>query len=323
MDFFGENHDPTHSFAANKRFVDWQYYMPDAGEYNILIAKGDSGMLGVLAYIPNTFFDSEMLPERKFIWTTNWLVKRGYKGFVGLDLLYSLPKHENCENIGTVGQTAASGMFYQKIGYRIGKLEHYFFVNENVGNFKVLSGYNWSCADTPQADAERGSLLLKPINSLIGLDSPLILEYLRNAEPCKSPAFFENKYVKNPFYKYYIYGIISEGKAAAAMVCRVANHNGANVVRLVEYIGRAEYLADSRLQDILDEHNAEYMDFYCAGVPHDMLCQAGFMQNTGEQGLIVPNYFEPFQNSNIEIAYAYKFPECCIFKGDGDRDHPR
>lgn len=317
MKFFGENHDSSHVLASNRQFVDWQYYVPDAEQYNILIAKDESGILGLLAYIPNTFFDRAIPRALQFIWTANWLVKKAYKGFVGLDLFYSLPKYENCEALGIVGLTDEAGMFYEKMGYRVGKLDQYFFVNQHVNHFKILSGYEHTGRQMPCVTNDTRHL------SPCVLSSPLILEYINASKPYKSRNFFEKKYVKNPFYKYFLYGITVAGEVAAVLVCRVVQHNGTNVVRLVEYIGRAEYLAEARLQDILEDHNAEYIDFYCAGISHDTLSQAGFLLNTGARGLIVPSYFEPFQNTNIEIAYAYRFPACCIFKGDGDRDHPR
>jgi len=322
MDFFGENHDAGHVLAANRRFVDWQYYVPETDNYNILTAKDESGILGLFAYIPNTFFDCGIPHERKFIWTANWLAKKDHKGFAGLDLLYSMPKLENCENLGVVGLTAEAGKFYQKTGYRVGKLRQYFFVNRNVDEFRVLSVESMELrAKNLNADF-RGFSRIWRIKSMSGFrNSPLISEYFDTAAPYKSLAFFENKYIKNPFYKYFAYGIEAGGGLAAIIICRVVSHNGANVVRLVEYAGCAEYLADASLQDILDEHDAEYLDFYCAGIPHELLIQAGFLLNTGD--FIIPNYFEPFQNTNVEIAYAYKFPECYIFKGDGDRDHPR
>jgi hypothetical protein len=326
MEFFGENHDPLHIFASNRQFVDWQYYVPESHDYNILIAKDDNSILGLFAYIPNTFFDSDIPPEHKFVWTANWLVKKDYKGFVGLDLFYSLPKYERCKNLGIIGLTDGAAKFYQKLGYRVGKLKHYFFVNENIDRFKILGGYKRLCADAQRTSGGYGGRIER-IDSFIGLESLPVFEYLISAEPCKSAAFFENKYLRSPFYNYIIYALKNESGIAAALVCRVVSHNCAKVVRAVEYIGRAEYLAEARLQYILDEHNAEYIDLYCEGIPHDMLGKAGFMLNTGQHGLIVPNYFEPFKNANIEIAYAYKFAQpngqCYIFKGDGDRDHPR
>ena len=42
--------------------------------------------------------------------------------------------------------------------------------------------------------------------------------------------------------------------------------------------------------------------------------------------MIIPEYFEPFVRSNIDLMYGYKtsvkYPPVRIFKADGDRDRP-
>ena len=44
------------------------------------------------------------------------------------------------------------------------------------------------------------------------------------------------------------------------------------------------------------------------------------------EGLVIPNYFEPFEQKNIDIKFAYKtaqsLPPVRLFKADGDQDRP-
>ena len=65
---------------------------------------------------------------------------------------------------------------------------------------------------------------------------------------------------------------------------------------------------------------------YSFGVPINLLEEAGLTNRKNEEGLIIPNYFEPFVKENVDITYAYKaddhHPPIRLFKGDGDQDRP-
>ena len=52
---------------------------------------------------------------------------------------------------------------------------------------------------------------------------------------------------------------------------------------------------------------------------------AGFKLLEDLTEVIIPNYFEPVINENIDILFAYKKKENIkfnIYKGDGDQDRP-
>ena len=109
---------------------------------------------------------------------------------------------------------------------------------------------------------------------------------------------------------------------------RVIAHNTSRVLQIVDYFGNAaglDGLIDG-FQDLLQEYNAEYIDFYNIGLPSDMLAKSGFIMREHSRSVIIPNYFEPFVRENINVLFAYKksksdFP-VRLFKGDGDQDRP-
>ena len=78
---------------------------------------------------------------------------------------------------------------------------------------------------------------------------------------------------------------------------------------------------------MLEEYEAEYLDLYSHGVPLKILKQAGFINREKVEGLVIPNYFEPFEQKNIDLRFAYKtdqsLPPVRLFKADGDQDRPQ
>ena len=78
---------------------------------------------------------------------------------------------------------------------------------------------------------------------------------------------------------------------------------------------------------MLEEYDAEYIDLYSHGVQIELLEQAGFINRKKVNNLIIPNYFEPFEQKNIDLTFAYKtiqtLPPVRLFKADGDQDRPQ
>ena len=75
--------------------------------------------------------------------------------------------------------------------------------------------------------------------------------------------------------------------------------------RIVDFLGQEKYLSNSvnQIIGLLKDRQAEYIDFYQYGLNELALEKAFFRNKNQNEGLIVPNYFEPFENRNIEINY--------------------
>jgi hypothetical protein len=96
----------------------------------------------------------------------------------------------------------------------------------------------------------------------------------------------------------------------------------------VDFIGPNETfpLLHNFVLDLLKTYNAEYLDLYSYGIPSLLLQKAGFINRQKIKGLIIPNYFEPFERKNVDLIFAYKssqmHPAVRLFKADGDQDRP-
>ena len=96
-------------------------------------------------------------------------------------------------------------------------------------------------------------------------------------------------------------------------------------IRFVDYIGERTLISGigAFLKNLLSETDgAEYIDFYCAGINEEDVYEAGFVEVNEEDGNIIPNYFEPFVQENIDIWVDSREYNSLFTKADADQDRP-
>ena len=70
------------------------------------------------------------------------------------------------------------------------------------------------------------------------------------------------------------------------------------------------------------ENQYEYIDLMAGTLPVELMSKSGFVLREPEDTNIIPTYFEPFVQENINIWYQKSDPDIVIFKADGDQDRP-
>jgi hypothetical protein len=122
------------------------------------------------------------------------------------------------------------------------------------------------------------------------------------------------------------YGIFHEDKIVTILSIRKISVNNSNVLRIVDVIGELTNLPNlhAQFQLLLKNHNAEYVDMLNYGVEQNAILNIGFKELDFNGNLIIPNYFEPFEQKNVKVEFACKTPfeQFVIFKGDSDQDRP-
>ena len=76
-----------------------------------------------------------------------------------------------------------------------------------------------------------------------------------------------------------------------------------------------------QIDDWLKQWNCEYIDCYETGVQDNYFVEGGWKE-ISETEDIIPEYFYPFEQRNIDIYYMSTLPDVILFKGDGDMDRP-
>ena len=142
--------------------------------------------------------------------------------------------------------------------------------------------------------------------------------------PYKDAWYVSHRFFEHPVYHYEVYLLRDDDKAYAVMVIRRVEHEGHECLRIVDYMGDIKALSgvSSALRGLMTD-KSEYIDLYNYGYPPEDICAAGFTERTKEDENIIPNYFEPFVQKNVECWFNSDAKDnFVICKADADQDRP-
>lgn len=320
--FIHDHWNPGHVLARSSALLDWQHGDPAAKRYNFLLARDeDAGIVGLLGFIPTSRYDPDLANGNETLWLTTWKVREGYAHGLGLLLLRTLTTRLRPAWIGTVGLNPATRGIYAALGYKVGTLTRHALLNEALVGRRLAQLPPGGSVFVPTT----GSTALKPLSAQtfwaetkgLGLDQS-------EQVPRKSLAYLYNRYVRHPFYAYQLY-LAVDGRAAAVIAVRACRHDDAVALRVVDVLGNPAALVGCgpAFRCLLDEAEAEYIDFYCSGF-EESLAAAGFRPLRAEDDLILPGHFEPFEQRNVTLLYSLQGRDgpIVICKGDADQDRP-
>lgn len=143
----------------------------------------------------------------------------------------------------------------------------------------------------------------------------------------KDDWYIERRYFMFPYYQYIVFGISKNSNKFfdSIIIAREVTQNGVKILRIVDFIGLDEDLAglSSALDKLINKNRYEYIDFYQHGIPKDIMESMGMTLKDHDDPNIIPNYFEPFKQVNIDIDFsATDITNLYVFKGDSDQDRP-
>lgn len=326
--FIDEHWRKDHIFAKSKGLLDWQHRDQNGGHYNFIvgveIASGD--IHGVLGFIPLSQFDAA-IPAERLCWMAIWKVcaaARGHK--LGRNLMAYLAEHIKPDCISTVGATEMTLRMYAEQGYRVGRMVQHYILNPAIEKFVLvaLNGATRPTVDSKTVTSEK-TLSRVSEDELLAADPSVFDRQL--AIPQKTPAYIINRYCRHPLYRYTVYHIVGSGQVQGLIVTRNCEHRSVHAIRVVEFVGPDAALTGlgAAWLNLLTLENAEYIDFYSAGIPLDILAASDFHHRREDDRIVVPNYFEPFSQKTVEIDYMIS-PDVRlpfrIVKGDSDQDRP-
>ena len=326
--FIGEHWRRDHIFAKSKALLDWQHRVQNNGHYNFIVGidLASREIHGVLGFIPLSQFDAA-IPNGRLCWMAIWKVRAAARGHkLGRDLMAFLADEIKPDCISTVGATEMTLGMYAEQGYQVGRMVQHYILHPAMEKFALaaLNGTPRPIVDRNAATAEK--TLSRVSEDELRAANSNIFERQR-AIPQKTLAYIINRYCRHPLYRYTVYHIVRSGQIEGLIVTRTCEHRAARAIRVVEFIGPNAALIGlgTAWLDLLISENAEYVDFYSAGIPLEILADSGFHHRRGEDRIVVPNYFEPFTQETVEIDYmisADVTQPFRIVKGDSDQDRP-
>lgn len=321
VDFIKNYWKTDHIFVKSIELLNFQHYDNALSRYNFIIGfntltKEIDGIIGI---IPLSQFDPE-LSINMDTWGGIWKVRTDVKNKEISNLgakLFSI--FDLYSSHGSIGMSKIAIFLHKIRKYKIGILNQYYILNNKVDDFKVAKNIN--IKKHYFIEGHRSKIKIKYIEDLLEYhDSDFKDTYF----PKKSINYFYNRFQKHPLYKYNFWEIY-DTNSKSIIVTRKISLFGASILRIVDVYGRLEKFDSlfDQFQEILHFENAEYIDILNFGIPEIIFIKLGFYKLDVKGNLVIPNYFEPFLQENIEINCAYKCTgEYIIFKADSDQDRP-
>jgi len=207
-----------------------------------------------------------------------------------------------------------SGKIFKKFG-KINQFDNHYIKNKKSKNFFFRNLKNQNIE----------SLKSEELKMTIRKNIDKIPSY-RN-KPIKTLKYFNNKYLKNPFYDYFCLNFSHNHKFQFFFICRVIKITklSVQIVRVIDFYGdiKPKQTIFKSLQDFLQKNNYEYIDFLSIGLRKE-LKSLGFSIKKKKD--FIPELFEPYDSRIDSRNYCilknnYK-SKIIMVKGDGDGDRP-
>jgi hypothetical protein len=299
-----------HILARDRKLFEWQYV--NYGRVNFVVGTDENGDIqGILGYIP---YDNN---DDKDIAIALWKANKS-AAFLGIRLLMFLIKEEKHKNIICTGiNMSTTPKIYEQFGMKVVRMNHW---------YRLCKGADYvigKIADTEIPEILVDKFTLHMIDSADDLDK-VVRKINVDSVPRKSEEYLKKRYFDHPAYRYYVYGICGENaETVGLLVIRIQEFNKSKVIRFVDFIGEQSVLAGitGGIDVLLKQFAAEYIDMYETGLDEDILLKAGWKE-TGMSGNIIPNYFAPFEQKNVDIFCTTSDAGAVLFRGDGDQDRP-
>ena len=318
--FIDKQWEENHIFVKSKKLFDWQYFNKNSNNYNFLIGicNKTNQILGILGFIPFNHYDNQI---DDLCWMSLWKVHERAKGLgLGKSLLLELQKKFKGQ-LYTIGANERTIPIYKSMGLTVGKLNHFFLINPNLNKFKLIK-FSSIPSHTFKVDEQ------KKLDKISKSDIINSFKSFKPSEqyPFKSANYIINRYIKHPFYDYFFYKISKDLNILGLLIVRKCSYKESKALRIIDFIGPSNILRGlyNEWCKILNNNNAEYLDFYNYGLKYEDLMNSGFTLSKKKE-IIIPNHFEPFEKKNVDINFM--FPSLDnknfrIVKGDSDQDRP-
>ena len=324
IEFIDKYWRKNHIFVLSKEMFDFQHLNLEENRYDFIIAKHrESGEIhSCFGFVTTQHFDNDI--KDIVIWPAIWKTRDDIKvKGLGVSLFYFLKENIDVDSISPLGISEIALSIYKHWNFETGKIRHYVLPNHNLSEYHLCDNLD----KIPAVNMEEDTLELKQIGLQEYANIDINEEVFSNLNKYKSKKYYAKRFFNHPIYKYEMYTIGDEQHVKAIVIARVCGHEGHNCLRIVDYIGDVTYLktVGNQLYNIMVKNNYEYIDFVEVGLDDKKLNDAYFIDKDTIDGLVVPNYFEPFEKRNVYLDYALKTVsgyKPVFFKADSDQDRP-
>lgn len=315
MKFIDDYWKKDHILAKSRRFFEYQHYYN--GEVSFIIAENqkDKELEGILGYI---LYSEE---EQRDLFGAIWKVRSNKYPMLGMKMQLYAVKNLKARTFSAIGLNPTTLDMHRRWGAVLGKMKQYYILSDRekykIAKVKKVYGLKYNM-NLSQYELR---------NNLDEVDLKSICDWEKNSGkiPLKSFEFVKHRYFNHPVYDYWKYAVFDGEKVLGVLIAREIECNNRKILRIIDYLGDTNAIAHigKALQNILTSKKYEYIDFYLWGIENNVLMDAGFVERDENDGNIIPNYFEPFVQENIDLDfYTSAKGDIILCKGDGDQDRP-
>ena len=310
-----------HILSRDKHLFEYEFVFRDKVNMILAIERSKNSIEGIFGFI----YCSNPLTSKKLdIWGSLWYVKDGNVPFLGVELAKKAYEITKCRmHIGS-GANVNTTIPIRKMIFKdkVGKMKHYYYLNNMINDYKICV-VNEKCCGSKIVCNYDSLISYSHINSFNEFRSCFSMK-ANNDIPYKDDWYINRRYFTYPYYKYIKYAIKYKDEVKAIIIMREVSAKNSKAIRIIDVLGDVSYFQFTHhfFEKLMIENNYEYVDFLCFGVPDELIKNAGFCECNDNTSIIIPNYFEPFVQKNIDIWVHYKFDGTRFFKGDCDQDRP-
>ena len=302
-----------HIFEKNSDVIKFYYNYFDHNKLKILGLFSSGNLVAAQGLITYDNWDSKL---KKIFYLAFTVKSSQYKKdclIMFLQFIYNL----NPNFLATVGTNMfTAGMILNKIS-KIKNLDHYYICNpilkQKISKFLILK--------KPRINSRYKNLQLYINKNISNLPK-------KQYKPKKTKKYFINKYLRNPFYEYFVMHFYQKRKLLFFFICReiFIKSSKSKILRIIDFCGNFPKKVNiyNCINDFLKKNNIEYIDFLIGGINSKAITEIGFIKKTKKN--IIPNHFEPLDYESNYLNYGIfinKFKSKIVtVKGDGDQDRP-
>ncbi|MDF2511442.1 MAG: hypothetical protein K0S04_1308 [Herbinix sp.] len=320
MEFIRTDWRANHILGSDREFLIYEHGNGDEINFILCEDKKSGSIVGMHGFIPYS-------KDKQFchICGVMTMVKKDVPvPMLGAELIkrfIEITQYSTYCGIGTNSRTMVP--LVKRLFHRfVGKMEHYYKLNDSVTEFKIAKIESRKSVQLDQGQGVQAELV--EFYSFDDVKKSFQLNQHYKNLPYKEDWYIKKRYFDHPIYHYRVWGVNVGGKIQALLMGRKIELNDTKIMRFVDFIGNIKDLAliSDGVKNILQQEQYEYADFLLCGVSEEIMNKAGFVLNKEEDFNIIPNYFEPFVQQNVEIWFETSHPDMILFKADADADRP-
>ena len=311
----------NHILATNRAFFCYQHLIGDRINFILAINKETTQIEAIEGFIQ---YSKELIDIAPVMWR---VADYSQMPFLGIELVKREKILTGCRFYGSPGASPDTTvqLTSKLLKHAVGKMDHFYQLSADVQDYKIAMIYDKTLYNKTLKVSSNSSMCLILFDDYNFIRKKFDFSDYITSLPYKDGWFIKRRYFDHPVYKYIVWGVCTQNcTIKGVLFAREIKQNTAKILRIVDYRGDIGALAGLRksFEKLLVENKYEYIDFYCAGIPRSILFEAGFIIKDERNGDIIPNYFEPFIQKNIDIWYNMSDSTALVFKGDGDQDRP-